>query len=813
MTTTNLQPRPIESATRQMELRGVRVHNLKNINLDIPLGRLVVISGVSGSGKSSLAFETLFAEGQRRYNESFSIAARQHLERIDRPDADRVAHVPPAIAIRSDCGRRSRHDGRSTVATVADVLDGLRLLFARLGRIVCPTCHLNVRAHSAADVVLAINSLPVGTRCQIGFAVNDQSEPGSVSTWLARGFSRAIWNDATHELSAKPEWPVAGDVWLVVDRLVTGKASPQRLLESAESAMREGGGQCWLLRDVEISDTNDVRVVDGRHWQTLRFNRRLVCSTCGREFLPLEPRLFNHLSSGACLTCRATGHVMNAGSGNTICPACNGTRFRDESRAVRLANLSIADVCHLTPSEVLAFLRSLDEALTPGENRQTELIRADLVRRFTAVCDLGLDYLTLDRSAGTLSGGETRRLMLAAVIGSRITGTLVVVDEPSAGLSASELSLVIQALRRVLALRNSLIVVEHSPVIVSAADHVIELGPGAGPAGGNVVYQGPPLAPFNQEGRPVATIERKSVLPPGLRLTNVHHHNFRDDRVEFPLNRICVVAGPSGSGKTTLVTQILYPSVCQRLGLPCEIPFIGTGELSGGEALVDAVMIDQSPLTKSPRSNPATWLEVFDEIRQTFAATADAKQHGFTAQHFSFNSSSGGRCRGCLGTGLLKQDLQFLPDVTLVCPECGGTRYRREILDVKYRGRSITDVLSMSVSDAATFFRSQPRVQQRFQMLKQIGLDYLVLGQPSETLSGGEAQRLKLAARLTAPSRGACLIVCDEPTTGLHPTDVGRLVTCFRELIANGHTLVLADNSPELIAAADHVIELESSRH
>jgi excinuclease ABC subunit A len=404
--------------------------------------------------------------------------------------------------------------------------------------------------------------------------------------------------------------------------------------------------------------------------------------------------------------------------------------------------------------------------------------------------------------------------MLAAVIGSQVTGMLVVVDEPSAGLAETELPQVIAALRRVRDLRNSVIAVEHAPLVVAAADHVIELGPGAGPAGGNLVYQGSPLsitpAATPATASPGGQKKEKITEAKNLSLKNVQHRNLQQVDVVFGVGKLNVVTGPSGGGKTSLVTHVIYPAVRQRLGLSCEISTVGTCSLTGGSEWVDAVLVDQSPLTRSSRSNPATWLEVFDEIRQTFAATIDARQRGFTAQQFSFNSSRGGRCRSCLGTGLLKQDLQFLPDIILVCSECHGTRYRREILEVKYRSRSIAEVLAMSVSDAALFFRSQPRLQLRFQMLKQIGLDYLVLGQPSETLSGGEAQRLKLTARLTAPSRGPCLILCDEPTTGLHPADVGRLISCFRELIANGHTVILADNSPELISAADWVVRLEN---
>ena len=801
-----------------MELRGVRVHNLKNLDLDIPLNCLVVVSGVSGSGKSSLAFDTLFAEGQRRYIESFSVSARQHLERIDRPDADRISHIPPAISVRSERNRRNRNDSRSTTASVADLLDGLRLLFTRIGRIFCPKCRTEVRSRTSSDVVHTVQTLPMGTRCQLGFVARRPTESvDPVALWRARGFSRAIWKGTTHDLGTKPNWPTAEDVWLIVDRMVVGKTSPERIAESADVAFSEGGGRCGLWIEAGDSPPEAAHIVDGRHWLRTLFNRSLVCTTCHQEFLPVEPRLLSHFASGACLACGGTGRNSKNALDGLTCVACLGTRFRDEARAVLLANQSIADLCAQTPPKVLVMLEELVATLTPGELQLTELVRADVQHRLRVVCELGLGYLTLDRAADTLSGGEARRLMLAALLGSRINGTLVVVDEPSAGLSSAELPQVIEALRRIQGLRNSVIAVDHSPIVVSSADYVIELGPGAGPSGGRIVYQGSPATRIepssDQQANPCQQRAPASQSPRWIELTNVHHHNLRDFQTRFLCGGLNVVAGPSGSGKTSLVTQVLFPTFCQRLRLSCtpELPSRGTCDLAGGEGIVDAILIDQSPLAKSSRSNPATWLEVFDEIRQTFAATQDAKQRGFTAQHFSFNSAAGGRCRSCQGTGHLKHDMQFLPDVTLDCPECRGTRYRREILDVKYRGRSIADVLAMSVSEAAVFFRSQARVQYRFQLLKQIGLDYLVLGQPSETLSGGEAQRLKLAARLGMPNRGPCLIVCDEPTTGLHPTDVGRLISCFQELIANGHTLVLADNSSELLAVADCWIDLASN--
>jgi excinuclease ABC subunit A len=391
---------------------------------------------------------------------------------------------------------------------------------------------------------------------------------------------------------------------------------------------------------------------------------------------------------------------------------------------------------------------------------------------------------------------------------------MVVVDEPTAGLSLCEVPRIVAALRQIQATRNSVIAVDHSAALLAAADHLIELGPKAGPDGGCVIYQG---SPSNRELIEDVSISKscsvQGCVSPAARLvlSNVNCRNQRYLSVEFPLGQLSAIAGPSGSGKTVLLTQVIYPAICRFLGQADETKCRGECELSGADGFVDVVLVDQTPLTRSKRSNPATWLEVFAEIRQTFALTADAKLKGFTSQHFSFNSSSGGRCRSCLGTGLLKHDMQFLPDVTLVCPECKGTRYRSEILDVKYRGQSIAEVLAMSVSEAASFFRSQPKLQTRFRMLEQIGLDYLVLGQPSETLSGGEAQRLKLASRLIAPGRGPSLILCDEPTTGLHASDVGRLVACFRELIANGHTIILADNNASMLAAADVVVDLGSN--
>ena len=892
-------------STRCIELRGVRVHNLQAVDLDIPLGQLVVLSGVSGSGKSSLAFDTLFAEGQRRYIESFSATARQYLERIERPNADRIAHVPPAIAIRSDV-RRARSSSQTTVAALTEIDEGLRRLFARVGRIVCPACNLEVRSHSAEDVVRAASDLADGTRFQLCFPADEESAEER-STWQARGFTRAIQGERSltvEELCMTPPSPrrsstdglgeggvsprarlekspgadvtrltqndfgeVAGirhgtdgnadhdEVWLVADRLVAGKVTLERLTESAETAFREGAGRCVLLVAREESTgaplaaavvVAESRVIDGRAWSVQRFSRRWDCGGCQREFLPPDSRLFLVDGAGGCEACRERD------ASSERCSTCLDSRLRSEALAVRVARSNIADILALTARAAAARLEWIGTQLDESERSRTVLIRADIAERLRLVCDLGLDHLTLNRSAATLSGGVTRRLLLAAALGSRVTGTLCVIDEPSAGLHPDELPLVIRALRQLQSLRNSVIVVDHAPEIVLAADQVIDLGPGAGPAGGSVMFAGTPselsLIEASATGRVLrertmfksgagitvvtdaasvgsdaGSIRQKGTRKPAdwLTLTNVRHRHWSEDSrvasalngqtLRAPLNVLCVVTGLGGSGKTSLIVETLVPAVCRRLGQSCAVAIPGECDsLTGGDMLVEAALVDQSPLTRSSRSNAATWIDVFDEIREVFALTGEAKQRGFAPQHFSFNAAQGGRCRACRGTGTLRHDMQFLADVSLTCPECAGTRYRREILEVKYRGRTIADVLAMSAAEAATFFRNHPKLQGRLHLLKQMGLEYVVLGQPTDTLSGGEAQRLKLASRLTT-SRGPTLIVCDEPTVGLHPADVSRLLACFHELLAIGHSIVVIDNSPELRQAADHVIDLSKS--
>ena len=803
---------PALHPVRQIELRGVRVHNLKQIDLNIPLGKLVVLSGVSGSGKSSLAFDTIFAEGQRRYIESFSNSARQYLERIERPNADRIAHVPPAIAIRTDSSRS--FSPQSTVGSLSEIDAGLRRLYARLGQVVCPDCGSDIRSHSAANMVAVARALATGTRFQICFTPTSDDGPNHPAVWLARGYSRVITDGKSQSLEDLPTDFELTSARIVVDRLAAGKATEERIAESAESALREGNGRCLLL--VESDDctpTGSIDVVDDRPWRIQRFSRHWECSSCHRQFLPPEPRLFESGFGGGCEACRELPTLLAQD-----CSICHGTRLCAEARAVHIYGHHLTDLLRSSVSAARLIVTRIADELSVTEQKSSQRIREDLDHRLGLVAGLGLGHLTLLRSATTLTGGQVRRLMLAAALGSRITGTLCLIDEPSAGLHPSEMPLVLNALRQLLELRNSVIVVDHAPQIIQAADHVIDLGPGAGPRGGSIVFTGSPeqLKGVDESATACALRTDPSLqirrsprpLTDWLTLAGIHHRNLQDLTVRIPLGCLCVVSGPGGSGKSTLVNEILVPALRQRFD-----PATRAAETNhwtsvvGGESLVELAVVDRSPLTRSSRSNAATWIEVFDEIRDVFAMTSEARQRGFGSQHFSFNAAQGGRCRACRGTGVVRHDMQFLPDVSLACPECGGSRYRREILEIKYKGRSIADVLSMSAAEAVTFFRNHPRLQGRLQMLKQIGLDYLVLGQPTETLSGGEARRLRLAARLTS-SRGPTLIVCDEATVGLHPADVSRLVGCFDELLAIGHSIVVVDNSPDLLRAADHVIQL-----
>lgn len=841
-----------ETIPPRIELRGVRVHNLQNVDLDIPLGKLIVVTGVSGAGKSSLAFDTLYAEGQRRYVESFSTYSRRFLERFEKPDADRIEPIPPAVAVRQKSGGRSR---RATVGTATEIYDHLRLLYARVGSIVCPQCARPVERHTPATALAVLTALEPGTRFMLcfpagstGSEIRDRS-PAETSALAAAGFTRLIVAGRTVALSdAPPRLSPSDDALVVVDRLTAGGTAVDRLADSLELAFREGNGACVALvqsvSDASALPATDRRVVDGAGYDVLSFDTRLVCPGCRREFADPEPALFNFNSPlGACPGCRGTGEITGetaAGPTVQVCPACLGTRLRPEALAVRVHDKSIVELVRMTADELLEFLRGSMSDVSASPGRLLEQILGQVVSRLEYLSAVGLGYLTLDRPARTLSGGEAQRVRLTSAFGSKFVNLLYVLDEPTSGLHPHDTERLLASIQRLCDAGNTLVIVEHDATLIRQADQVIDIGPGGGRDGGRVVFQGSPAEFAGQSQSATADFlaGRRHVSPVNLapcrsptgwlHLAGVEHRNLRGVAVDFPLGVLCVVTGVSGSGKSSLVEETLCPAVVAGLSQRAA-PAGSTGDPGGGtspalrivprdggrfESLtgldqIDGVLrIDQSPIGRSARANPASFLNLFGEIRTLFATTAEAKVHNFSARHFSFNSADGGRCETCRGAGSIAIDMQFLPDVVTICPDCHGTRFRREILEARYRGLSIAEVLALTVRDAFSFFRGRTRLQRRLKVLKDVGLDYITLGQPANTLSGGESQRLKLASFLSRASRSRTLFVVDEPTTGLHPADVARLIDCLGQLLAGGHSVIVIEHNLDFIRSADYVVDL-----
>ncbi|MEW4570587.1 excinuclease ABC subunit UvrA [Tautonia sp. JC769] len=902
--TSPLDP-PDARPDRVMRLRGVRVHNLKGVDLDLPRNELIVFTGVSGSGKSSLAFDTLYAEGQRRYVETFSPYARQFLETLDTPEADRIDGLPPAIAVSQRQGRRS---SRSTVGSVTEVHDYLAILYARLGRVSCMNCGLEVRPADAGSVIAAVEELPEGARYQIGFPleIRPDTDRSALADLLREdGFLRIRVGDRVETIEDAPV-PDPGDdasVDVIVDRLVRGREDPGRRGDSIETAFDRGLGRCRVIAD-------DLVRTFYRGWR---------CSACGTDHLAPEPRLFRPNSPiGACPTCQGFGRVIDldldrivpdpsksiesgaiapwttpnyrehldnlvglapklgiptdrpfkllepeqvrlivegaprqgfAGlrrffdalerktykmhirvflsrwRGYRPCPDCGGARLRPEALAVKVAGLDIAGLSALPIGEARAVIdafASTEGVAGPIARRAIEPV----LTRLGYLARIGLDYLTLDRQARTLSGGETRRVALTRALGSGLVNTLYVLDEPSIGLHPSDIDRLVSALVDLRDRRNAVVVVEHDEAVMRAADRIVDVGPGAGAMGGRILYNGPPegLATAADSATGAFLARRRRVVPPARRrepvrdkaltLKGATGNNLKDLDVSFPLGLICVVTGVSGSGKSTLVDRTLYPALLRRLKGEHE-PGEPFRELLGTGSIDDVVLVDQSPIGRSARSNPATYVKAFDEIRKTFAATHEAKLRNYGPSRFSFNVA-GGRCEACEGNGHQIIDMQFLSDVMVRCPECHGTRFRSETLEVTYRGKSIAEVLDLTVREAFAFFKNRPKVQAKLRPLMGVGLDYLRLGQPASTLSGGEAQRLKLASYLptsaaSAATRSALpssLLLLDEPTTGLHPSDVLTLIDCLSTLADLGHSLILVEHNPELMLCADWVIDL-----
>lgn len=827
-------------AFSQIELRGVRVHNLKGVDLDIPHRKLVAFCGVSGSGKTSLALDTLYAEGQRRYIESFSAATRQFLEQLEKPDADRIDGLPPAIAVTHQDAFRS---SRTTVGAATEIDDYLRLLFARIGQVFCHQCQRPVRRYSPATVTQRILELAAGTRLLINFPFTADSAvelTERLRQFREEGFVRAIVAGQTIRLTSDVpfddrgvgQYPLQG--FVVVDRLVAGEVALERAADSVETAFQQGAGRCSILVSQPSTSGNEdaIRVtLDGSEWLVWSFTTSLRCEPCGLDYPLPDPRRFNFNSPlGACPLCEGSGMVVELESGSSktpprtllakrrsqrTCPECKGARLRPDALATKIGGRNIAEVEQLKIAESLTFVRALD--LPSGERQVGRMMLDQVVARLSFLDQVGLGYLCLDRNLGTLSGGEAQRVALTAALGSSLVNMLYVLDEPSVGLHPNDVERMVHAVESLRDRGNTVIVVEHEEAMLRAADHIIEIGPAAGERGGTVTFQGT-LAemlacPTSRTGdflagRRVSGVSPKRRLPSHgrIKLVGARGHNLQNINVEFPLGLLCLVTGVSGAGKSTLVQETLYGALCRRKRKEVAEP-LPYDDVYGEGQIEDVILIDQSPIGRTPRSNPVTYVKAFDEIRQVFAETVEARVHNYKAGDFSFNVD-GGRCPTCAGDGSIEIDMQFLADVYMQCSDCHGTRYRKEILGVRYRGLHIAEVLNLTIREAFSFFRGQRKVQERLKKLMDVGLDYLRLGQPANTLSAGEAQRLKLAAHLSTASRNRTLFLMNEPTAGLHFSDIVQLLDCFQSLLAVGHSLIVIEHNLQMMTAADFLIDM-----
>ena len=921
MATNDLIPAKLNTAQDTISVRGARVHNLKNVSVEIPHNAITVVTGVSGSGKSSLAFDTVYAEGQRRYVESLSAYARQFLERMEKPDVDEISGIAPAVAIRQ---KNSTRNPRSTVATATEIYDYLRLLFARCGQTFCIKCGALVRRDNPEQIADQILSLAPGRRFYVVYqlriespaqpasgrrllkknnvAPNQEALRNALSDIQKRGFNRLYQEDRLHEFSS-PETLLDVDftkpVWVVVDRLAVHPESRSRLVDSIEICYREGNGEAIL---------EFVPDAAGKPEPHLVFNDRFECKNDGTIYQQPEPRLFSFNNPyGACPRCQGFGNTidfdlnlvvpdstksLDEGAiepwtkpryrvllqdakkfaraqgiptnvawrhltadqrrlllegdpasdfggvkgffsylerkkyklhvrvflsryrGYALCPECGGTRLRPEARAVRVAGKSITEICKLTVKEARTFFATLE--LTPAQTKIADKILDEVRSRLQFLDEVGLDYLTLDRLTSTLSGGESQRIQLATSLGSHLVGALYVLDEPSIGLHPRDTQRLIDILKSLRDLGNTVLVVEHDPDTIEAADSVIDLGPGAGELGGKLLFSGTYDAmlrePKSITGRylngelriPIPNSRHK---PNGkfLRILGAHVHNLQNVDLMIPLGTFTVVTGVSGSGKSTIVHDVLYKALAAKRNGSSIKEFCD--RIEGDAEIREVVIVDQSPIGRTPRSNPATYLKAFDAIREVFAETPDAKRRGYTAGHFSFNVP-GGRCETCQGDGTVTVEMQFLADVELICEECRGTRFKSSVLEVRYHGKNVHEVLQLTVREALTFFINVPKVISKLRVLNEIGLGYLRLGQSATTLSGGEAQRLKLASHLTRSENKEILYILDEPTTGLHFDDIAKLLAAFRKLLESGASLVVIEHNLDVIKSADWLIDL-----
>jgi len=773
------------SSSSLIRLTNVRSNNLKNVCLEIEKNQWLSICGLSGSGKSSLAFDTLYAEGQRRYVECLSPKTRQFIHQMDPPDADAIEGLPPSIAIQPAQASSSK----DSVASAAELTPLLSLLFSKVANAVCPSCKKPAERHSRDTIVWAIQNLPEGTRAQICYQLSgDEDLATLLQQSIQAGFIRVVIGPPddrrTVEISnlendSRPEDFADHPILVVVDRVAARTTSSTRMGESIETALYFGQGAVTVLS--QTSDSPDVTAettvapngnIDGSLWTSQTFRQSLACSTCDHQFPDPRPAVFRHGSS--------------------------------DSNSFYLGELTSDQWYGLKIQE--AAQRLADLQLTEMQLATTKTLRGRIENRLAFLNQVGLGYLTLDRPVDTLSSGERQRIRLTAVLSSTLVNMLYVLDEPTLGLH--------QRLHR---RGNTLVVVDHNPQLIQAAHRVIEIGPGAGAEGGQIVFDGTP----EQLKQPKASLtgeylagrsgvacrsDQRRAPKSMLRLTGASGNNLRNIDVEFPLGCLGMVTGVSGSGKSSLLLDTLVGAVSKRKGTEIDgtLPY---EDVFGDSPINEVVVVDQSPIGKTGRSNPVTYVKAFDDIRKAFAETVDASTHNMTASHFSFNVN-GGRCQKCNGEGVQKIDMQFLADIHIKCDQCAGTRYRKEVLAVRYRDKTIAQVLQMTVREAFLFFRGQPKVQTKLKSLIDVGLEYIRLGQPATTLSSGEAQRLKLALYLNVSSKKRVLFVMDEPTTGLHMKDINRLIDCFDTLITAGHSLIAIEHNLQLIKNADYVIDL-----
>lgn len=806
----------------QITLEGVRVHNLRGISVKIPHNAVTVICGVSGSGKSSLAFDTLFAEGQRRYVETFSPQARLYLDQLERPDVDRLEGIPPAVAIRQ---QRRLSSPLSTVGSRTDLLRYLQLLFAQVGRQHCPACGEHVRSWTPDAVAGDLVDRHAEARGMIAFPVPDDM---TVNDCIAQGFARGILGDCSVRLEELDADDSSG-LLVVVDRIRIEEDAAQRIAEAARQAFDQSGA-CQVF----VEQQDGSRVVDERCWQVEVYSVARECSQGHPPLPPLTQELLSfHSVIGACPTCHGTG--VSDSADQTVCPECLGTRLNPFARAVQLADHNLPEVLELECGETTQWLNSVRVDLSAAEQRALSTVLQQLDRRLQVLKDMGLSYLSLSRTLMTLSGGEARRVQLTSVLGSGLINTLYVLDEPASAMHPSEVARVVSLIRRLQQAGNTVVVVEHDLSIIAQADHVVELGPDAGVAGGEIVFEGAPEALRQADTHTARALNGTIATDTGkelsanaadradrrwLRITGIRSNNIQDASLDLPLQSLVAVTGVSGSGKSSLVVDAVYPEL-QRTLAADSAPSESRCDIADGVQYVnDVQLLEQNPLQRSSRSIPATYLGAFDHIRKLLAETHEAAKRSFTPGTFSFNSARGGRCERCQGHGLITIDMQFLADVEATCENCQGRRFRSDVLEIRYRDRAVDEILKMTADEAFTFFNGHPRIQKPLASLTRIGLGYLTLGQPLSTLSGGEAQRLRIAALLAglrtpqdsvaherksgAPTEAGAVYLLDEPSSGLHAHDRERLMNCLKQLVQVGQSVVIIEHDQSLVEQCDY---------